>query len=147
MKTLLLFALLCGAVGAGETHANAGFTSVIDPNITVMSSTITISSENADKLRINGHIVITNQEASDVVKAVEILTAPNPSYEEPQPDNPMLQYTNLVHIQRDESPAGLRRRADWLEKVEAMKAQRESDLAWARAVLEKWKAKAKGIKP
>ncbi len=81
-----------------------------------------------------------------MVKAMEIFTAPEPSVFTPE-ETSVMYATNPPIIENSaDSPAGLRRRADWLEKIAVAREQRAKDLAWARSILENWKKKIEQTK-
>lgn len=85
------------------------------------------SLSNPDILSIQGHLIITKQEATDVVKALEILLGPTRRQKEAG-----------YAVNRSPS-AQLRYEAELID-------ERERDLAWARSVLEIWREKIKEAK-
>lgn len=91
-------------------------------------SKFTASLSKPDILSVYGHIIITKQEAADVVKALEILD----------------KYSDGGTVTFPESTQAIfRSEAEWLRiKADALD-QRAKDLAWARAVLEVWRGKVK----
>lgn len=92
--------------------------------------------------------LVTRQEASDVLKALEIFAGPEPS-EWPDllsPGSPRQVTLDAVFIYRGDSPDELRRRAHWLESVSKAREQRRKDLEWAAQVMENWRAKIKEAK-
>lgn len=92
------------------------------------------------------HLIITKQEAADVIKAMEIFSSSGPFVPEPYESAVMYATNPPTYENSADSPAGLRRRAEWLEAVDKAKAERDKDLVWARGVLETWRNKMEGCK-
>ncbi len=85
MRTLLLFALLCGATLAEAPYSGSITLAQPTPNGSKLYTIIGEYPKDSASVYI-----ITKQEAADVCKAMEILSAPDPDYRQPTPLNDML---------------------------------------------------------
>lgn len=93
------------------------------------------------------NVVLDRGEALDLLNAIRVLTSPDPDYIEPAPANQYISGSSYpLYRWQDNSPAGLRRRADWMEKVEQMKFQRDKDIKHAWSVIDKFKIKVERVK-
>jgi hypothetical protein len=142
LTLLALFALPAFAVSPPEPKPGDSVTTYLAtlPKDRAVLASITPQ----EAARQAGLIIITKQEAGDVVKAMEILSKwiVPPSHS----DSGGILTTDSVYRFIDNSPEGLRRQADVLEQRIKDEKKAADDISWARSVLEVWKAKIKEAK-
>lgn len=83
---------------------------------------------------LSGNVIVTKQEASDVVRAMEILSDAAKHWGAPTPDAEDAKY---------EGEAGARA---YLIDFTQMHDKYKADLKWSRSILEAWRKKTNNLK-